>query len=88
MKYKNEMNTGIENLNAFSKHLNLEIMVPIGRKAYLPGQLIHTNEVLVGHYQGYFSKCSAAKAIEISQMRIKKAEEVLQKLIIEEQLWE
>lgn len=62
-------------------------MVPIGRKAYMPGQLIHTNEVLVGHYQNYFSKCSAHKAKEICEYRIKMAQENLEKLQTESDLW-
>ncbi|XP_054090440.1 unconventional prefoldin RPB5 interactor-like protein isoform X2 [Zeugodacus cucurbitae] len=62
-------------------------MVPIGRKAYMPGQLIHTNELLVGHYQNYFSKCSAQKAKEICEYRIKMAHELLEKLQTEADLW-
>ncbi|CAD7014861.1 unnamed protein product [Ceratitis capitata] len=63
-------------------------MVPIGRKAYMPGHLIHTNEVLVGHYQNYFSKCSAHKAKEICEYRIKMAEDHLEKLKTERDLWQ
>uniref|UniRef100_A0A0K8WKC5 Unconventional prefoldin RPB5 interactor n=1 Tax=Bactrocera latifrons TaxID=174628 RepID=A0A0K8WKC5_BACLA len=85
--YKDENGTAVENLDRFSKNLTVDVMVPIGRKAYMPGQLIHTNEVLVGHYQNYFSKCSAHKAKEIGEYRIKMAQENLEKLQNESNLW-
>ncbi|XP_011208838.2 unconventional prefoldin RPB5 interactor-like protein [Bactrocera dorsalis] len=85
--YKDENGTAVENLDRFSKNLTVDVMVPIGRKAYMPGHLIHTNEVLVGHYQNYFSKCSAHKAKEIGEYRIKMAQENLEKLQTESNLW-
>ncbi|KAH8371536.1 hypothetical protein KR093_007909, partial [Drosophila rubida] len=78
----------IANLDMFSKKLSIEVMVPIGKKALMPGELIHTNELLVGHYQGYFSTCSAYKAKEICQHRLHLAEEQLKKLGAEAQLWQ
>jgi len=62
-------------------------MVPVGKKALMPGHLIHTNELLVSHYQGYFSACSAHKAKEICQHRLKLADEHLKKLEVEANLW-
>ncbi|XP_014103580.2 unconventional prefoldin RPB5 interactor-like protein [Bactrocera oleae] len=85
--YQDDNGTAVENLDRFSKSLTVDVMVPIGRKAYMPGQLIHTNEVLVGHYQNYFSKCSAHKAKEICEYRIKMAQENLEKLQTESDLW-
>lgn len=72
----------------FAKKLSVEVMVPIGKKALMPGELIHTNEVLVGHYQGYFSACSAFKAEEICQHRWRLANEHLKKLQVEADLWQ
>ncbi|XP_036332671.1 unconventional prefoldin RPB5 interactor-like protein, partial [Rhagoletis pomonella] len=86
--YKEENITAIENLDKFRNYLTVDVMVPIGQKAYMPGQLIHTNEVLVGHYQGYFSKCSAQKAKEICEYRVKMATEHLEKLNTESDLWQ
>lgn len=54
----------------------------------MPGELIHTNELLVGHYQGYFSACSAHKAKEICQHRLRLAEEHLKQLEVEADLWQ
>lgn len=78
----------MKNLEIFSKNLSVEVMVPIGKKALMPGELIHTNELLVGHYQGYFSACSAHKAQEICQHRLRLAEEHLNKLQVEADLWQ
>ena len=86
--YLKENETAIENMTMFSKRLNVEVMVPIGTKAFMPGHLIHTNEVLVGHYQGYFSKCTSFKAKEICELRIKMAKDHLKKLEMEGELWQ
>lgn len=87
-KFIEENQTAIENMDMFGKRLTIDVMVPVGKKAFMSGQLIHTNELLVGHYQGYFSKCSAFKAKELCQYRIKKAKEHLKALETEAELWE
>ncbi|XP_067632829.1 unconventional prefoldin RPB5 interactor-like protein [Eurosta solidaginis] len=87
-RYQEENDTAVENLDKFSKNLTVDVMVPIGQKAYMPGKLIHTNEVLVGHYQGYFSKCTSYKAKDICKHRIKMATETLDKLKAELDLWQ
>ncbi|KAH8261463.1 hypothetical protein KR044_009578, partial [Drosophila immigrans] len=86
--FKADNKSAIANLEMFSKKLSVEVMVPIGKKALMPGELIHTNELLVGHYQGYFSACSAHKAKEICQHRLRLAEEQLKKLGVEADLWQ
>ncbi|XP_037821915.1 unconventional prefoldin RPB5 interactor-like protein [Lucilia sericata] len=86
--YLKENETAIENMAMFGKRLTVDVMVPIGKKAFMPGHLLHTNEVLVGHYQGYFSKCTTFKAKEICDLRIKMAKEHLKKLQTEADLWQ
>ncbi|XP_017147524.1 unconventional prefoldin RPB5 interactor-like protein [Drosophila miranda] len=86
--YKSDNETAIRNLDLFAKNLSVEVMVPIGRKALMPGQLIHTNELLVSHNEGYFSACSAHRAKEICQHRLRLAEERLKKLETEANLWQ
>lgn len=86
--YLKENETAIENMNMFGKRLTVDVMVPVGKKAFMPGYLMHTNEVLVGHYQGYFSKCTSHKAKEICELRIKMAKEHLKKLETEAELWQ
>ncbi|ALC40755.1 uri [Drosophila busckii] len=86
--YKADNEAAINNLDMFAKQLTVEVMVPIGKKALMPGELIHTNELLVGHYQGYFSACSSHKAKQICQHRLRIAVEQLKKLEVEEKLWQ
>ncbi|KAI8127395.1 Unconventional prefoldin RPB5 interactor-like protein [Lucilia cuprina] len=64
--YLKENETAIENM-------------AIWQKAFMPGHLLHTNEVLVGHYQGYFSN-----APPLRQKRF----EHLKKLQTEADLWQ
>ncbi|XP_034650554.1 unconventional prefoldin RPB5 interactor-like protein [Drosophila subobscura] len=86
--YKSDNEGAIRNLEMFAKSLSVEVMVPIGRKALMPGQLIHTNELMVSHSEDYFSACSAHKAKEICQHRLRVAEERLKKLETEANLWQ
>ncbi|TMW41361.1 hypothetical protein DOY81_013557 [Sarcophaga bullata] len=86
--YLKENETAIENMTMFSKRLSVDVMVPVGTKALMPGHLIHTNEVLVGHYQGYFSKCTAFKAKEICELVSKWSKDHLKKLETEADLWQ
>lgn len=88
LTYKSDNESTIENLDLFSQKLSVEILVPIGKKAFMPGELIHTNELMVGHYEGYFSACSAHKAKEICRHRLKLAEQQLKQLETEADLWQ
>ncbi|XP_076653138.1 unconventional prefoldin RPB5 interactor isoform X2 [Halictus rubicundus] len=63
-------------------------MVPIGKKAFLKGKLIHTNEVLASLGDGYFAKYSADGAAALCERRIKHAEEMLKNLSGEIDLYE
>ncbi|KAH8346333.1 hypothetical protein KR084_005452 [Drosophila pseudotakahashii] len=86
--FKSDNESTIRSLDLFAQKLSVEVMVPIGRKALMPGELIHTNELMVGHYEGYFSACSAHKAKEICRHRLRLAEEQLKKLEVESDLWQ
>ncbi|XP_076040181.1 unconventional prefoldin RPB5 interactor isoform X2 [Oratosquilla oratoria] len=46
-------------------------MVPIGKRAFMPGHLVHTNEVLVLLGDNWFAERSAKQAVEIVGRRIK-----------------
>lgn len=45
-------------------------MVPIGKRAFMKGKLIHTNEILACLGDNYFAKYSAAQAIALCNRRI------------------
>uniref|UniRef100_A0A182NHK6 Unconventional prefoldin RPB5 interactor n=1 Tax=Anopheles dirus TaxID=7168 RepID=A0A182NHK6_9DIPT len=68
-----------ENLRMYQKVPRADIMIPMGSKAFLPGQLYHTGEVMVSHGCGYFSDCSTEQAQAIADRRIRLANELLLK---------
>lgn len=86
-KYREEHKNCINNLDMMVKRLKLDVMVPIGRKAFMKGELVHTNNILVSHYQDLFSMCSSQTAKEMCELRIKRADEQLQKFEKEAELW-
>lgn len=76
-----------ENLQHFLKSHSLEIMVPMGKKAYVRGKLQHTNEVTVCHGASMFSDCSSEQAIDLIKMRLNNCETQLQALEKERDLF-
>lgn len=47
------------------------MQVPFGDLAFMPGQLVHTNEILVLLGDNWFVDRSASQAVEIVERRIK-----------------
>ncbi|XP_058066289.1 unconventional prefoldin RPB5 interactor-like protein [Anopheles bellator] len=68
-----------ENIRMYQQSLRTDILIPVGSKALLPGQLYHTGELLVSHGNGYFSECSSEQAQSIADRRIRVANDMLQK---------
>jgi len=56
----------LEKLPGQLKH---QVMVPIGEKAFMPGNIKHTNQVLVAIGDNYFIKCSVSHALGIVERR-------------------
>ncbi|XP_055848239.1 unconventional prefoldin RPB5 interactor-like protein [Episyrphus balteatus] len=83
-----ENETAIKNMEMFSKMLTVDVMVPFGKKAFFPGKIVHTNEVLVAHYQGYFSECSTYVATEICKQRMENGKKRLEELEGEKDLFQ
>ena len=67
-------------LEGLSDHMTHKVMVPMTSKAFMPGTLVHTNEVLVLLGDNWFIQTSAKKATEIADRRIKKCDEILENL--------
>lgn len=85
--YKSEQESARSNINEFVKKCEIDVMVPIGTKALMKGTLYHTNEILANHFQGYFSKVSSHKALEIISYRIKSANDRLKAYETEHNLY-
>ncbi|XP_063266676.1 unconventional prefoldin RPB5 interactor 1 [Prinia subflava] len=73
-----------ERLQTLPDKLSYDIMVPLGPLAFMPGKLVHTNEITVLLGDSWFSKCSAKQAIELVEHRkkhVRKALDDLQKVM-------
>ncbi|KAG7468609.1 hypothetical protein MATL_G00144910 [Megalops atlanticus] len=73
-----------ERLRTLPDKLSYDIMVPFGPLAFMPGKLVHTNEVTVLLGDNWFAKCSAKQAVELAEHRkshVKNALEDLNKVV-------
>lgn len=71
------LKTKLDSLSDVSKH---QVMVPMTKKAFMPGELVHTNEIMVLLGDNYFAQRSSKQAAEICGRRIDQCEEMLDKL--------
>ena len=69
-----------ERLDGLSDNMTHKVMVPMTSKAFMPGTLVHTNEVMVLLGDNWFIQTSAKKAAEIADRRIKKCDDILENL--------
>ncbi|KAK5605943.1 hypothetical protein CRENBAI_003097 [Crenichthys baileyi] len=60
-----------DRLRTLPDQLCYDIMVPFGPLAFMPGKLVHTNEVTVLLGDNWFTKCSAKQARKIVEHRMK-----------------
>ncbi|XP_026167680.1 unconventional prefoldin RPB5 interactor 1 [Mastacembelus armatus] len=60
-----------DRLKTLPDQLSYDIMVPFGPLAFMPGKLVHTNEVTVLLGDNWFAKCSAKQAQTIVDHRMK-----------------
>ncbi|KAM9753181.1 unconventional prefoldin RPB5 interactor 1 [Menidia menidia] len=71
-----------ERLKTLPDQLSYDIMVPFGPLAFMPGKLVHTNEVTVLLGDNWFSKCSAKQAQKIIDHRMKYVKKELDDLAV------
>ncbi|KAL2093794.1 hypothetical protein ACEWY4_011106 [Coilia grayii] len=69
-----------ERLKTLPDQLSYDIMVPFGPLAFMPGKLVHTNEVTVLLGDNWFAKCSAKQADNIVEHRKKHVKRTLDDL--------
>lgn len=86
--YRDDHRQAIENLGTFSRRLEVDVMVPIGSKALMPGRLYHTNEVFVSHSSSVYTKCTVPQAQRVCEHRLTVAEERLKELRVEEEMYQ
>lgn len=69
-----------DRLETLPDQLSYDIMVPFGPLAFMPGKLVHTNEVTVLLGDNWFAKCSAKQAQKLVDHRAKYVKHELDEL--------
>eukprot|EP00092_Neocalanus_flemingeri_P037262 GFUD01040583.1.p1 GENE.GFUD01040583.1~~GFUD01040583.1.p1 ORF type:complete len:386 (+),score=119.07 GFUD01040583.1:38-1195(+) len=69
-----------DKLETLSDTMRHQVMVPFTSKAFMPGQLVHTNEILVLLGDNWFVETSAKNAAEIAERRITECDKMLVKI--------
>ena len=72
-----KLKTRLETLSDDMEH---SVMVPMTSKAFMPGKLVHTNEIMVLLGDNWFVQTSAKRASEIAGRRIKACDDILESL--------
>uniref|UniRef100_A0A8C5KWI7 Protein NNX3 n=1 Tax=Jaculus jaculus TaxID=51337 RepID=A0A8C5KWI7_JACJA len=68
-KVEDDYNALQERLSTLPDKLSYNVMVPFGPFAFMPGKLVHTNEVTVLLGDNWFAKCSAKQAVGLVEHR-------------------
>ncbi|XP_070576222.1 unconventional prefoldin RPB5 interactor-like isoform X2 [Ptychodera flava] len=87
-KCKSDYNAVLERLQTLPHEVSYDIMVPMGSLAFMPGKLIHTNEIMVLLGDDWFVIQSAKQACEIIERRRKNVNENLLRLHEQKKLLE
>merc|ERR1711915_848844 len=67
-------------LSSLSDSMTHKVMVPFTSKAFMPGKLVHTNEILVLLGDNWFIETSSKRAADIAGRRIEQCDKMLQKI--------
>lgn len=67
----------IHRLEMIKSELSWDCMVPFGKLAFMIGNLVHTNEILVSIGSGHFVQYSNWQAVALCNRKIEQAEEML-----------
>ena len=79
-KHKEEYQKLKSVLSKLNDKTHHRTMVPLGSKAYMEGNLVHTNEIMVLLGDNWFAERSTSQASEICDRRIIKCDEKITKL--------
>ncbi|KAF5897511.1 unconventional prefoldin RPB5 interactor 1 [Clarias magur] len=79
-KLENDYESLQDRLSTLPDKLSYDIMVPFGSLAFMPGKLVHTNELTVLLGDNWFAKCSAKQAQTLVGRRKKHVENKLDDL--------
>ncbi|KAI5709939.1 hypothetical protein M8J75_004319 [Diaphorina citri] len=77
--YKKDLESVKTNLKSYSEKFDIPIMIPLCSKAMIPGILVHTNQVLVGLGDSWFTRVSTKSAVENCERKIQFCSEMIHK---------
>ncbi|XP_039619093.1 unconventional prefoldin RPB5 interactor 1 [Polypterus senegalus] len=80
MKVESDYDALEQRLCSLPDKLSYDIMVPFGSLAFMPGNLVHTNEVTVLLGDNWFAKCSAKQAVNLVEHRKTHVKNILEDL--------
>lgn len=78
-KFRKDYEHLLNILRTLPDKTSYEVMVPFGSLAFMPGRLLHTNEILVLLGDNWFAERSAKQAAEIVQRRLKDCDEKIKR---------
>ena len=73
-KFKSDYEILAKQLITLPDRLEYPMMIPFGKKAFIPGKLVRTNELLVLLGENWFVECSTKYACEIVKRRIEQVD--------------
>ena len=73
-KFKSDYQILSNQLITLPDKLEYKMMIPFSKKAFIPGKLVRTNELLVLLGENWFIECSAKYASEIVKRRIEEVD--------------
>ncbi|CAG8817013.1 11686_t:CDS:2 [Gigaspora margarita] len=82
-KYENDYNALKTTLEDLSQETEYRTMVPIGKLAFMPGKLVHTNEILAMLGDNWFAERSTKQAIGIVDRRLEMVRKTINDLEIQ-----
>ncbi|RHZ47267.1 hypothetical protein Glove_586g37 [Diversispora epigaea] len=82
-KYESDYNGLKEVLENLDQETEYKVMVPIGNLAFMPGKLIHTNEILAMLGENWFAERSAKQSIGIVERRTEMVRKTIKDLEIQ-----
>jgi len=80
LEHKKRYETLEERLSTLPDKISHQVMIPFTTKAFMPGKLIHTNEIQVLLGENYFIECSAKHAKEICGRRKAECDKMMKEL--------
>lgn len=79
-QYERDYEALSERLRTLPDRVSHEVMVPINSLAFMPGRIVHTNEVLVLLGDNWFAERSAKQALAIAQRRADQCRQMMRSL--------